>query len=113
MTAKPLYSLLLASAALVGCSPGESTIEVDIRTAPNASGVVVLCGRETPLTERGHNLQAAVAVTCEGSGEARLRLENGDSVTCPIVYVTPEIDQHFPFVLEGMTCRERTSDKDS
>ena len=113
MNATSLLLLLPGLAVLTACSSAENSIEVDIHTAPDASGVVVLCGREAPLVKRGHLLQASISISCEGSGEARLRLENGDRVTCPIGYVTYAIKQHFSYVLEGAACRELQSDNDS
>lgn len=96
--------ILLGSAALAACVPAKNSVDIVTSGSPNASGVVDLCDEETPLTVRGDHLIAAVPITCEEVGEARLRLGNGASATCQIGYVTPGVGQEFYFVLQHGEC---------
>lgn len=97
-------SIVLGSLALSACVPAKNSVDIDTSGSPNVSGVVVLCDQETPLTKRGEHLTAAVPITCEGVGEARLRSGDGASATCQIGYVSPGLDQEFSFALERGEC---------
>ena len=97
-------SIVLGSVALAACMPPRNSVDIDTSGSPNASGVVVLCDQETPLTVRGSHLTAAVPITCEGVGEARLHLSDSTTATCPIGYVSPGLDQEFLFALERGKC---------
>ena len=99
-----ILSILLGSAALAACVPAKNSVDVDTSGSPNVSGVVVLCDRETRLTARRDHLTAGVPITCEGSGEVRLRSGDGASATCQIGYVTPGAVQEFYFVLQRGEC---------
>ena len=94
---------------LAACSSAQNRIEVDTADAANVSGVVILCGRQADLVTQGERLRATMPATCEGSGEVRLRLEDGRVVTCPVGYVTPGAGQTFLFVLNGEECASVSS----
>lgn len=99
-----ILSIMLGSVALAACVPAKNSVDIDTAGSPNVSGVVVLCDQERSLTVRGDHLIAAVPITCEGVGEARLRLGDVASATCQIGYVSPGLDQGFYFVLERGEC---------
>jgi hypothetical protein len=97
-------NIVLGSAALAACVPARNAVDIDVSGSPSVSGVVVLCDQEIPLTARGEHLTAAVPITCEGVGEARLSLGDGATATCQIGYVSPGLDQEFSFALERGEC---------
>lgn len=96
---------LIGFALLAGCTPVPNDVRVTATGFPDATGVVVLCGKhETPLRRRGDVLAAAVPIRCEGSGVARIRLKDGRTFDCPVGYVTPGARQSFDFLLGEGGC---------
>ena len=102
---KPAFVIIaLGSAALSACAAAKNSVEVDVTDARGATGSVLLCDRETPLSLQGARLKAHVPVTCEGVGEVRLHLGQSGSTTCRIGYVSPGVEQSFLFALRDGEC---------
>jgi hypothetical protein len=100
-----LYLAGLLLPLLAGCLPHPpNTFQVDTAESPDAIAVLVLCGKETPLSRRGHVLEVSLPSMCEGEGDIRLRLKDGGRPTCHIGYVTTGIAQAFRFRLRGGQC---------
>ena len=95
---------LIAVLLLAGCSPVRNTFDVDAAGYPDAVAVLVLCGKELPLTRLGSKLEVTSPITCEGEGDIQLRFKERGQSNCHVGYVTPGAVQVFRFRLRDGRC---------
>jgi len=97
--------VLAGVATLAGCgSTLRDSFMVEDPQGQITGGALHLCEKVVPLDQVGEDWHANMHVDCEGRGEIRLVLADGEEATCEVGYVTPGALQDFLFRLEDGAC---------
>lgn len=89
---------------LASCQRVENGFVVRDPEGVVATAELRVCGKHQPLSESQGVFSTQLGITCEGSGDIRVRLKNGSETTCPVGYVTPGLKQSLEYKIQDGVC---------